>query len=81
MSSLRSPKAKYRVEMTYGKSLPEIGQLSSFTCDEIDINHNQLQHHINQAKSNKTSLLVVWKENKSTYPSFNWVEVKRETYD
>lgn len=81
MSSLRSPKAKFRVEMTYGKSLFEIGQVSSFTCDEINTNHNQLNHHIEQAKRNKTSLLAVWKENKSTYPSFDWIEVKIETYN
>lgn len=81
MSSFRSPKAKFRVEMTYGKSLPEIGSVSSFTCDEIDTDHTQLKYHISQAKRNKTSLSVVWLENKSTYPSFDWVEVKRETYD
>jgi hypothetical protein len=81
MTSLRSPKAKFRVEMLYGKSIPKIGSVSSFTCDEIDEKHNVLIHHINQAKRNDTSLSVVWKENKATYPSFDWVEVKRETYD
>jgi hypothetical protein len=75
---MRSPKNKFRVEITYGKALSGIGSVSSFTCNELDENHSMVAHHLEQAKKAKTSLLIVWKENKAEYPSFDWVEVKRK---
>lgn len=78
--SFRSPKNKYRIELTYGKAISEIGSVSSYTANETSETHNVLLHHIEQAKKNNTTLTVVWKENKKVYPEFDWVEVKKETY-
>lgn len=77
---MRSPKHKYRVEMTYGKPIEGIGSVSSFNTPIMDESDSVIAHHIAQAKKNKTSLQIVWKENKSTYPDFNWVEIKRSNH-
>ena len=78
--SFRSPKNKFRASLTYGKALKGLGSASSFTCNEISENE-MLKHHIDQAKRNNTSLSVVWFENKSSFPSFDWVEVQKASYN
>lgn len=74
---LRSPKNKYSYQLTYGKALKEIGSSSTFTSDELNENHPMVKHHAEQAKRNNTTLTVVIKENKKTYPEFDWQEVKK----
>ena len=77
MNSHKSPKNKYRVEMNYGKPLDGIGSATSITTNSTDENQPHIQHHIDQAKRNNTTLDVRWLENKKTYPEFEWEEIKK----
>lgn len=70
---MNSPKNKFRAEITFNKLLKGIGSVTSFTANDI----TQLQSYIKAM--NYTDCHVVIKENKSQYPSFNWVTV--QSYD
>ena len=73
---LRSPKNKFRYELTYGKSISGIGSDTSFTSNDLSNELPLIKHHTQQAKRNNTFLNVEVFENKFNYPYFNWVKVK-----
>jgi len=73
---MKSPKNKFRYELTYGKPLKGISSTTSFTGNKLDENHPMIKHHKEQAKRNKTTLKVVVLENKKNFPEFDWEKVK-----
>lgn len=77
--SFRSPKNRFRVELNYAQPIDGIGSASSFTCNEMDEDHPTLQHHTEQAWRNGVALSVKWLENMTTYPAFDWQELKSYT--
>jgi hypothetical protein len=73
---LRSPKNKFRYELTYGKAISGIGSATSFTSNDLSSELPLIKHHSQQAKRNNTFLNVEIFENKFAYPKFSWVNVK-----
>lgn len=71
-SSVRSPKAKYSVRFNYSKPIKGIGSTSGYTCDDVEKESEQFQHYIKMAERNNVDVSVVIKENKATYPKFEW---------
>lgn len=68
-----SPKNKFCAEVHFNKPLKGIGSVVIFTADSVE----QLQSYIQAMNYNNCHVVI--KENKSQYPSFNWVLVK--SYD
>jgi hypothetical protein len=73
---LRSPKNKFRYELTYGKAISGIGSVTSFTSNDLSNQLPLIKHHSQQAKRNNTFLNVEVFENKEIYPKINWVKIK-----
>lgn len=70
---MNSPKHKFLAEINFNVPQAGVGSVTSFTANDIA----QLQSYIKAM--NYSNCHVVIKENKSQYPSFNWVLVK--SYD
>lgn len=66
--SLHSPKSKYRGEIVFESPRQGLGSVVSYTNDDIEylraLLHKQAPGHI------------IIRENKATYPSFDWVIVE-----
>lgn len=75
----KSPKNRFRVEITYSKAISEIGSVSSVSGSTIEEVKNRLDFYINQAERNGAKCHVVITENLATYPEFNWVKI--ESYE
>jgi len=72
---MRNPKAKFRVEIYFGKPIKGIGSTTSFNTDKYDENSPIMDHYKGTAKSSNTTLQVIVLENKDVYPKFNWEKV------
>lgn len=70
--SFKSPKNRYSVEINYDKPLKELGSVVSFTANTIEecreLAAMQAEHYPS---------MVVIRENKKTYPEFDWVVVEK----
>jgi len=78
MEKLRSPKAKFSVELRFSKSLAGIGSADSFSSDqEVNESHPYIKRSKQMADRAGASLIVIVRENKACFPKFNWVEVKK----
>lgn len=71
--SLRSPKHKFSCCVTFPKYVVGIGQSVTFTGQTIE----EVEHLAMEYQKLKPQVCI--KENKSTYPKFDWVEVKTYT--
>lgn len=73
----KSPKNKFVAQITYKDALSQIGSASSIGGMTLeDVKHNA-KFYTEQATRNGTSSTVVIKENKKTYPDFDWVDVEK----
>lgn len=70
-ASIRSPKNRYMIEVSFDKPLSSLGSVISFTSDSID--------HLRSLISSYTKYagLVRIFENKKTYPEFDWQIVEQ----
>lgn len=66
--SLHSPKSKYRGEIVFDTPRQGLGSTVSYTNDDIDYLRKLLE---SQAPGH-----IIIRENKSVYPSFDWVIVE-----
>ena len=73
---MRSPKAKFRVEIYFGKPIAGLGSVTSFTTDKFDEGSSIMENYKSTAKRSNTTLQAIVLENKDTYPKFNWEKVK-----
>ena len=73
-----SPKNTFIAQINYNRPLSEIGSSSRVGAMTLEGAKHEAKFYTNQAKKNNTGCTVVIKENKKTYPDFDWVEV--ETY-
>lgn len=73
--SLRSPKAKFSASITLDKYLKGYGQSSTLTDDDLSKLKSMVQNEINRLK---VSAYVTYRENKKTYPEYEWVVVVNE---
>lgn len=67
-NSMKSPKNKFYGQITFEKPRKEIGSVVSFTSNDIDALKTWLKRY---APGH-----VTIKENKATYPSFDWQSVE-----
>ena len=75
---MRSPKAKYRMEINFVKPLDGVGSVMSFNDDSIDA----LKHRASEmVKMAKCAAHIVIMENKATFPSFDWQRIDAYTLD
>lgn len=72
----RSPKNRFRAEVTYSKSLSEIGSVTAVGGNTIEEAKSRLDFYVKQAKRNGAKCHVVISENLATYPKFNWVKIE-----
>ena len=76
-TSFKSPKNKYRAEVSYSKSLKGIGSVSSATANNINELKQHIQFYIKQAHRNDATCFVAISENTKQYPEFNWEEIEK----
>lgn len=69
---MRSPKAKYRMEINFVKPLDGVGSVMSFNDDSIDVLKHRAQEMVKMAKC---AAHIVIMENKTSYPKFDWQQV------
>lgn len=70
---MRSPKAKYRMEINFVKPLEGVGSVMSFNDDSVDA----LKHRASEmVKMAKCAAHIVILENKAIYPKFDWQQVE-----
>lgn len=75
---MRSPKAKYRMEINFVKPLEGVGSVMSFNDDSVDA----LKHRASEmVKMAKCAAHIVILENKEMYPKFDWQQVEIYTLD
>ena len=72
MNSMKSPKNKFRGVIYFDKAIKEIGSVISFSSNDIQALKDLLTR---QAGTHPSSVVIL--ENKSLYPSFDWVEFER----
>ena len=76
-TSFKSPKNKFRAEVTYSKALAEIGSTSSATANEIEDLKKYIKLYIAQAHRNKATCLITISENLKQYPQFDWKQIEK----
>lgn len=69
VNSIHSPKNKYDVEVNYLKPLKGVGSVVGFTTNNIAGIDDSIR---DGWMNNEKEVHVVIRENKSTYPEFNW---------
>lgn len=69
---MRSPKAKYRMDINFVKPLEGVGSVMSFNDDSVDALKHRAQEMVKMAKC--ASHIVIM-ENKASYPKFDWQQV------
>ena len=70
---MRSPKAKYRMEINFVKPLEGVGSVMSFNDASVDA----LKHRASEmVKMAKCVAHIVIMENKASYPKFDWQQVE-----
>jgi len=79
MSKLRSPKNKFRIEFNYSKPVKGLGSSCFITSNEVEKYSNMIDHYIQMAKRNNVSVSITVKENKKTYPEFDWQIIDQYT--
>lgn len=72
----KSPKNRFFADITYRKPLSEIGSASSTGAMTIDEVKMQCVFYIDQAKALGVDSRVTIRENKKTYPEFEWVNIE-----
>ena len=71
-TSIKSLKNKYNVSVNYLKPLKGIGSVVSFTTNDIA----GIDSFIKESwMNNQKEVHVVIRENKATYPNFDWHEI------
>lgn len=71
--SLRSPKNRYRVEVHYPQPLEGVGSVVSFGTMSLEGIDNYIRRYW---MNNQPKAYVVIRENKKTYPEFDWQTVR-----
>ena len=72
----RSPKNKFRIELTSNKSIAGLGSYFSTGTMNVDsLKDNNFYNHYKNMIVSKGGGHVTVKENLSTYPEFNWVKI------
>ena len=75
--SSKSPKNKFRIELISKKPISGLGSSFSvgvMTLEDLE-NDNFYKHYRNMVKQNGGGYVTI-KENKKTYPEFEWVNVE-----
>ena len=72
----KSPKNKFFADITYSKPLSEIGSASSTGAMTIEQVKLQAVFYTDQAKRFGIDSHVIIRENKKTYPDFEWIKIK-----
>ena len=75
---MRSPKAKFRIEINFAKPLVGIGSVMSYTDDNIDTLRRRA---VDAVKMGRCAANIVIMENKATFPSFDWQRIDAYTLD
>lgn len=71
---LRSPKAKYCVNINFNRAIEGIGSSSTYSGDSIEGLRSLAREALRAAGAEKAQCHIY--ENKATYPSFDWVHVE-----
>lgn len=71
-----SPKNKFKIEFNYNKPLSGIGSVASFKTMNI-LNVKQSSHYSHYASMAKDGARVIIRENKKTFPEFDWQIVEQ----
>ncbi|MCR5352398.1 MAG: hypothetical protein K6E35_07920 [Bacteroidales bacterium] len=77
--SYNSPKNTYRASLVFSETL-EFGDTISFTAMSIDDLEWRVATEVNRLRESghrELSASVTIAENKSTYPKFDWTEIKK----
>jgi hypothetical protein len=81
-NSSHSPKNKFRAEIYYSVALPYTGSVESYSFnslnDAISFCEKIGKEVIKNKKFKCNSFNIRIKENKKTYPEFDWIEVYNE---
>lgn len=66
---MRSPKHKFRAELSFPKPIEGVGSVVSYTGDDLEL-LKALAH--DELKRYKSGAHIVIRENKEVYPKFDW---------
>ena len=72
--SLRTPKAKYCIRISYDRAIKGLGSEFTFTGNNIDDLKSIAEKQMKSNGVKKAYIRI--SENKATYPSFDWQEVE-----
>lgn len=74
---MRSPKNKFSVEASFDKPLKGLGSVVSLTAPTIEKARYYIERECDRLK---TDAYIVIRENKKTYPEFDWVIAEKYNY-
>ena len=73
----KSPRNKYRIEINSKKAIPELGSCFSFGTMTINnLEDNNFYKHYKEMCQKNGGASVTIKENKKSYPNFQWEVLK-----
>lgn len=71
---MRSPKHKFRAELSFPKPLEGVGSVVSYTGDDLELLKALVDDEVKRYRS---SAYIVIRENKEKYPKFDWQIIER----
>lgn len=71
---MRSPKHKFRAELSFPKPIEGVGSVVSYTGEDLALLKALVESEVKRYKSDA---YIVIRENKEVYPKFDWQIIER----